>query len=141
MSKILIGKNNTPFIYDFSNAKSLGKKLSASDFNINKLDQSSKLYLPPEVLSPDLKLPLIGEKIDVFSLGVMLFISLYGRPPFKNATNCDHFYRYLFDKNPLNQDKFFKVHRGIQFEDELKFLFKEMLQPNPIRRPTVREIL
>lgn len=54
-----------------------------SDFDfIERATNLEKVFFAPEIIDKRLNLPLLGEKIDVFSLGVMLFESLFGVPPF-----------------------------------------------------------
>ena len=89
-------------------------------------------------------MPLKGDMIDVFALGVMLFVALFGRPPFKTASRHDSFYKYFYDSNPKCQDLFFKYHpslRGSHIDEDLKRLIKDLMNPNPMKRPSAREIL
>ena len=87
------------------------------------MSKSSKMFVAPEIMNQDMKYPLLGDKIDAFSLGVMLFISLYGRPPFNTSSRLDHYYQFLFSPNSVNKEKFFRAHRGIQFDVDIKELF------------------
>jgi serine/threonine protein kinase len=115
-----------------------------SDFDLNIIDDSLKFYVAPEIINPDLRFQLKGDKIDVFALGVMLFVTLFGRAPFKAATQTDLLYKYFFDTDQKHTDKFFKVHpatRGKHLSDDLKLMLLDMLHPNPQKRPTVRELL
>jgi serine/threonine protein kinase len=77
-----MGRDEAPYFYDFSSARHMNSPLTIFDFKVNKMSKTEKMFLAPEILNPELMLPLVGEKIDVFSLGVMLFITLFGRPPF-----------------------------------------------------------
>lgn len=61
-------------------------------------------YMPPEVLN---KTPYDGKKMDLFSVGVCLFIFVVGSSPFKVASRKDKFYK-LICKN--QHDKFWRAH-------------------------------
>ena len=90
------------------------------------MSKTSKMFLAPEIMNPEMKSTLLGDKIDAFAIGVMLFISLFGRPPFGTSSRLDHYYQFLFSQNSTNKEKFFRAHRGIQFDDDLKDLFSQI---------------
>ena len=50
-----------------------------------------------------------GDKADIFSLGVILFILTFGVPPFCEATKDDTLYRY-FCRGPNSLKFFFRLH-------------------------------
>jgi serine/threonine protein kinase len=50
-----------------------------------------------------------GDKADIFSLGVILFILVFGVPPFHSATKDDSFYRH-FHRGPNSYKYFFRLH-------------------------------
>lgn len=52
----------------------------------------TECYLAPEVL---MRQPYNGYKVDVFALGVILFIMLTGRRPFRSARRNDWCYQYM----------------------------------------------
>ena len=86
---------------------------------------------------------MVGEKIDVFALGVMLFTALFARQPFqKRAYSTDPLYRYFY-MPPEKQDLFFRVHpdtKGKKIDDNLKSLIKGMLNPVAEKRATLKEV-
>jgi serine/threonine protein kinase len=86
LSKILLSESHSPYFYDFSTAKWINSNLVNSDFDLNIIDDSLKFYVAPEILNPDLRFQLKGDKIDVFALGVMIFVTLFRGAPFKAAT-------------------------------------------------------
>lgn len=47
-------------------------------------------FMAPEILA---ELPYEGSKVDLFAIGVALFILYRGRPPFENARPNDPIYR------------------------------------------------
>lgn len=40
-----------------------------------------------------------GKKIDVFSLGVILFVLFTGFTPFTSTKKCNQIYKYIIKKN------------------------------------------
>jgi hypothetical protein len=49
-------------------------------------EKSEKIYYPPELICPQLNLPVYGDKVDVFALGVIVFIALFNDAPFALAS-------------------------------------------------------
>ena len=47
-------------------------------------------YMAPEIIN---KIEYIGEKADMWALGVLLFVLLCGKFPFTGKTNNDLYYR------------------------------------------------
>ena len=100
LTKVLLDRHSRPRFYDLSKAQSLSDPLNALKIlNSSRTDQE-RLYLAPEIVNPELKLPLMGDKLDIFSLGVMLFVSVFRVPPFKSSSLRDPLYRLLASKNP-----------------------------------------
>ena len=55
--------------------------------------------------------PFIGEKIDIFSLGIILFMMVSGDHPFRGkAIKTNEFYKYLANNET---DKFWKGHHDM----------------------------
>jgi len=52
------------------------------------------MYIAPEIL---LAQPYKGEEVDVFSLGVVLFALIGGKPPFTCAHSRDKKYKLLIE--------------------------------------------
>ncbi|GJP33446.1 hypothetical protein CLOM_g17987 [Closterium sp. NIES-68] len=90
----------------------------------------SPLYVAPEVLTG-----AYGYTADVWSLGVILFVMLSGRPPFWGNSNQE-----IFDS---------VVHAPVSFPGsswdgvsaEAKTLIRCMLQKDPVRRPSAAKVL
>ena len=92
--------------------------------------------------------PYDGEKVDIFSLGVLLFHLRTGAYGFKNAKiNCnslninDKLYRLIKNKNI---DLYWKIVEKIldikEFSQEFKMLYFKLVAFNPKERPTIEEI-
>jgi len=76
-----------------------------NSFLLNEMEDSERIYLAPEILAYDEHIQFIEiDKLDVFSLGVLLFISEFKQPPFKLASNRDPLYRFIASKNPSHND-------------------------------------
>lgn len=87
-------------------------------------------YLAPEVLSGS-----YDEKVDVWSLGVLLHIMLCGYVPFDGDTTPDIFQAIRRGRLDLKKDPWPSV------SAEAKDLLKGMLQKNPYRRLRLAEVL
>ncbi|OMJ87412.1 hypothetical protein SteCoe_10921 [Stentor coeruleus] len=97
----------------------------------------SSFYMAPEVL---LGLPFNGQKADIFSLGVTLFVMYSRFPPFYKADTIDRFYKSFINDN----DKFWEYvssrhHPGF-YTHEFIDLINKMLIHDPNRRITIDEI-
>ena len=83
-----------------------------------------------------------GEKVDVFSLGVCLFIMTVGHPPFNDANEKDKAYSMLTSGE---YDLFWEAHLGKdqskkskELDKSLKDLIQKMLNGDPRTRITVQ---
>ncbi len=99
----------------------------------------TKGYQPPEVLSGH---AYDGRVADIWSCGVILFSMLAGYPPFdleKGPLLTD----WYFDKlKTCRHFLFWQAHcRTSYFSQDAKDLINRMLEPNPLRRIGVDEIL
>ena len=66
------------------------KGKDGSGYNTTKVGTPG--YMAPELLT---KSPYSGQVVDLFSLGVILFIMYAGRPPFTVAARSDDLYNLL----------------------------------------------
>lgn len=68
----------------------------ASYKNVNNLKSylGTKTYMAPEI---KLKIPYDGKKVDIFSVGVIMFIIVHGIFPFQEAKKDEYFYRLLMN--------------------------------------------
>ena len=110
--------------------------LKITDFGFcEKMDKvSSEIvgtdgYMPPEVLE---KNALIPEQIDVFSLGVILFLLVAGEFPFGEPNKDDEFYKYIIEEN---WEEYWKlVDSDNHFSSDLKNLIQGMICHEPKKR-------
>jgi len=84
--------------------------------------------------------PHNGPELDVFALGVMLFVICTGNPPF---TKADPFRDRFYHKFERDSDNFWKAHEkgGEKLSDDLKKLIMGCCARNPKDRLTIPGIL
>lgn len=94
----------------------------------------SRGYHAPEIVREK----YYSENVDIFSLGVVLFIMYAGSPPFRQVKKSDWWYEKLATKQ---YEKFWAAHeRGMQFSSALKRLLEGMLAVNPRQRLTLEQV-
>ena len=118
---ILIMNDNTLKITDFG----FCEKMNCVSSKIIGTDG----YMPPEVLKNE---NLIPQEIDVFSLGVILFLLVAGEFPFGEPNKEDEFYKYIIDEN---WEEYWKlVDSKNNFSQDLKTLIQGMICYEPNKR-------
>lgn len=109
-------------------------------------------YMAPEIWENDYtktKKIYNGEKIDIFSLGVVLFSMIFNGHPFNRAIPRDNYYKYI-NLNSWNEfwhvyDE--KIKKIVEKEEDesswelLKDLLEKMLTKDPEERIGLQEIL
>lgn len=71
--------------------------------------------------------------VDLFAAGIILFIMVMGRPPFKSATGKDAFYKMLVGTDPEEYWKIYTEGREPPSKD-FKMLMQAMLSYYPEQR-------
>lgn len=113
--------------------------LKLTDFGLSKIIESgiamhtvcgTELYVAPEILTANGgQCPAYTNKVDIWSLAVVLFISLSGTLPFKN-------------NNELLKAQFtLYPHIWENVSSSSMSLIKQMLNANPVQRPSIDIIL
>lgn len=133
---ILLDENFQLKLADFGFAKEFTE--SNKDRMNTKL--GTETYMAPEMHS---NRTYSGVKTDSFSCGVLLFLFMFGRPPFFKASTSDPFYKNFTQENP---DKFWsvyeeKLNQGKEFDKNLKTLLNDLLKHNPDQRLEAQNVL
>jgi len=136
LENILIDQKYHIKLADFGFARSF------DEFNKDRMTTrlGTEYYMAPEIKHSDY---YSGTKIDVFACGVILFLMIFGRPPFRQATSIDPLYRHFNDEKP---EKFWsfverKLAGGKEIKASLKQLIGDCLARDPEKRPTAEKIL
>mmetsp|Transcript_62321 Transcript_62321/g.86079 ORF Transcript_62321/g.86079 Transcript_62321/m.86079 type:complete len:148 (+) Transcript_62321:534-977(+) len=78
-----------------------------------------------------------GTQVDIFSMGVILFIMAVGIFPFMEARNSDYFYNLLLTGQT---DIYWQKVQGTNLSAEFRDLMEKMFSHDANRRPTLDEI-
>lgn len=104
-----------------------------------KTQLGTQAYMAPEIL---LKEPYQGHVVDLFALGIILFILYSGHPPFSNADPKDSHYKLIASNRA---DLFWKTHQTRKpagfYSEEFKDLITNMLQLLPNQRLSMADII
>lgn len=98
-------------------------------------------YMAPEIL---LRQAYQGQVVDLFALGVILFILYSGHPPFGMANEEDQYYKLIATNR---SDLFWKAHSNPNrkpvgfYSDDFKDLITCMLQFHPHQRLCIADII
>merc|ERR1719361_544980 len=121
--------------------------LKITDFGLSKIDPTgnpnikmsdwhvgTRGYQAPEIL---LRKKEYDLKVDVFAMGVVLFILLGGYPPFEHAKDSDEWYQFIVAKKYKN---FWKSHRNCGLRQQETDLITRMLCFDPEKRISISKI-
>ena len=125
---ILLDNQYNPKICDFGFATYISKNL--------KDWVGTAQYAAPEIYK---QRPYDGVKIDIFSLGVILFNLVTGKYGFEEAKVKNNLYRLIMLKH---YDIFWKKNTQVKnVSKEFKTLFEKMVSFKSLERPSIKEIL
>ena len=124
LENILLMKDDIVKIIDF------GFAIQCPKNTYQKLFCGSVSYMSPEIVN---KTKYIAQYSDVWSLGVLLYVMLYGNFPFIGDNEDE-----LFEK--INQAEL-EFDDTIIVSDEIKDLLKKIFVIEPTKRPSLDEIL
>ena len=135
---ILLDKNFNVKIVDFGFACPLEGRDGSGN---NHTQVGTPGYMAPEILA---RQPYQGQIVDLFALGVILFILYSGHPPFSMANDQDNFYKLL---STSRADLFWKSHSNPTrkpegfYSEEFKDLLTCMLQQQQHQRLCIADIV
>ena len=134
---ILIDEGDETILIDYGSCRRLVDK--TRDTHGVKLT-----YLAPELLkqhvSSDASSVCDLRKSDVWSLGCVIFVALFGIPPFETASLGDERFRHL-KKYGFHSYIHAMMGPRLDVSDSALDLLQSMLDPNPELRPTCIDIL
>jgi len=90
--------------------------------------------------------PALADKIDIFTLGITLFMMMFHDKPFEYATKSEEMkmYQYFYGEEPW---KFFQKHRSTKFlfarrkiDASFMNLILACFRLDPTKRPTARAL-
>jgi len=118
-------------------------QIKLADFGSSKRFRSDQLMKTSRVGTRGYQAPELllqrgyTTKCDIFSLGVLLFVSLTKHPPFKQAVQEDPWFRQIAKKDYKN---FWRKHpRDAHLSDSCKDLIVKMLCYQPLDRYTIKQ--
>jgi serine/threonine protein kinase len=94
-------------------------------------------YMAPEI---HMGQPYLGDKVDLFATGVLLFIMVAQHPPFRKAVAADGYYKMFCQQNEAYWAKMAAGKPPGTFSPHLKDLLNRLLAFNPALRPTIAEV-
>ena len=133
IENIIFDKDFWPVIIDFGFAKKY--KNEKGEITLLTIDKGSRYYVAPEIWKEE---KFNGEKADIFSLGVVLFLLVNKKYGFDKSKKADKFYRLIIKKK---YEEYWKKKQLENLSDDFKNLYVKMVAFEPGERPTFEEIL
>ena len=129
LTSIIFDGNYNPKICNFA----------LSSIYANNLNEyfGTREFIAPERLE---KQPHDGFKVDIFSLGQLLFLIVNNIFGFRSA-NDKHQYYSLIKNHQFNEYWKLEQFRDLNLSNEFKDLFLRMVSYDPLQRPTIDQIL
>lgn len=144
---VLIGPNETMKICDFGSATNKYYDIinhnNRSEIIIDIIKNTYMFYRAPEQYQLYMGYNL-GDKVDIYALGIILYMMLINYVPINNQNLSNHSYSYIFFNESLIGKKC-----NILFHNEIKkisnpYLYElmtMMLKENPKERPNINEVI
>ena len=133
IENIIFDKDFWPVIIDFGFAKKY--KNEKGEITLLTIDKGSRYYIAPEIWKEE---KFNGEKADIFSLGVVLFLLVNKKYGFDKSKKTDKYYGLIVEKK---YDEYWKKLKLENLSDDFKNLYVKMVAFEPGERPTFDEIL
>lgn len=131
LENILLHGDCTVRIVDFGQAVRVWSPTEDGVFMKHVGRASKQYYRSPEMYVGAYE----GPPVDVFAIGVLLFIMVVGTPPWDNALPTDQRFRYIETKGLRELINAWRL--GHLVSPELTDLMSQMLKKNPAQRITV----
>ena len=98
----------------------------------------TSIYWAPEVRRGKYE----GKTSDIFSMGMVLFVMIFGSIPFRSSAHNDDLYQLFRDGDISKNEKYWEiVTKGKnKINPDLKELFQKMFHSDPEKRPTCSEL-
>ena len=129
---IAINKDFEPIIIDFG----FSEKFINPDDDLEG-NKGSRCYKCPEMIE---KYKFRPVEADIFSLGVVLFNLVTGKPGFFTSNKDDRYYKYIYQKNyEIYWQSLKTVIKDVS--QEFKNLYIQMVSYTSFERPTIAQIL
>ena len=93
-------------------------------------------YTPPELSSIN-----DNRIVDIFSIGICLFVIVFGKYPFGSATKYDPGYKLIMNQQFQLYWNNFQKPNQFNVSEEFKDLFNQMVKFEPTFRPSIANIL
>jgi len=119
--------NNKIKIIDFGHSKVFHDSLHIDSFILKRKIYGSVPYIAPEEF---LNIEYNPEKVDVWSCGIILYIIIYNNYPWNKADIKDLYYKKYLTTIKYNKYFFIKYNN----------LLNKLLNPDPSKRPQIKEI-
>lgn len=114
---MLLDSNLNLVIADFgSSARYFTEENKITEFDSNIIVGSQE-YNAPEI---NMDKSYRGEKADIFSTAICLFVMTLGNTPFRIASNCDPYFKELSKKDKSN---YWAIYSSIPISLEFKGIF------------------
>ena len=126
-ANIMFDEKFNPFLINLGNAKKTEEEIGDLIKIINE-------YTPPELYENN---DYNGFKVDIFSLGVLLFVLLFRKLPFKFPITTCNLYQMIKDRKFDDYWKNIKI----QANDKFKDLFMKMVSSIPDNRISIQNII
>ena len=133
VNNILLDQNFNPKIFNFkltTQFQQNNQPILLNDF------MASQHYASPQILRHE---PYNGEKADIFSLGVILFILVTGTFGFESANRTEKFYSMIC-KGDKEYWKFLKS-ESLDLTENFKNLYISMVNYHEKNRPNIAQVL
>lgn len=108
----------------------LSKKMKLSDTEMMKTRCGTPAYVAPEIILAQ----EYSNKVDVWSLGVIMFVMIYCKYPFNGDSLSQIFDNIMSGKLDFPSE-------SIQTSQEAQHLLRELLEVNPEKRPCAKDVL